>query len=145
MISLRESGGSLPERRILRASRATDGWTTSQNISAIAYTSLTNLKLAAERHLNGRGHLQAAISPLPQRARGWKTGSGNVPSETFFVLCLKLLVGRCQNVECGKRAGDIEEQGSKSKILARTNPVIESCGSIREWSLDNGVQHMPSS
>ena len=54
-----------------------------------------------------------------------KIGNRNVPDETFLVLYLKLFPNWCQNIEYGKRAGDVEEQGSKSEISARTNPMIE--------------------
>ena len=51
-------------------------------------------------------------------------GNHNPPHESFLVRCLKFLAHRCRNVEYGKRAGDVEEQGSESELSAGTNPVI---------------------
>jgi hypothetical protein len=52
-------------------------------------------------------------------------GNHNAPDETFSVLCLELLTDWCRDIEHGKRAGDVKEQGSKSEVSARAKPTTE--------------------
>ena len=58
-------------------------------------------------------------------------GNRNAPDEAFLVLCLRFLPNWCQNVEHGKRAGDVKEQGPKSELFPRTNPAIELYRGVR--------------
>ena len=51
--------------------------------------------------------------------------AADAPDETFLVLCLELFTDWCRDIEHGKRAGDVKEQGSKSEVLTRADPTIE--------------------
>ena len=82
------------------------------------------------------------LPELPKRAQDGDSdevgiANRNAPDATFVVLCLQFLVKWHQNVEYGKGAGDVKEQGSKSKMFVGVNPVIELCCGVRE-------HHQPS-
>ena len=55
--------------------------------------------------------------------------AADAPDETFLVLCLELFTDWCRDIEHGKRAGDVKEQGSKSEVSARANSANECVAS----------------
>lgn len=96
---------------------------------------LTNLRLATERglSLNGRGCLQTASAyyRAAQKVEG-KVGNHNTPNGApFDVLGLMLLADWRKNVEHGWCAGNVNEQGSRSKIPPRANPATKLRRSVK--------------
>jgi hypothetical protein len=69
------------------------------------------------------------VSPLLKRTRRGGVGNHNAPDETFLVLYLELLTNWCRDVKHGKRAGNVKEQCSKSKVPARANSANECAAS----------------
>ena len=81
-------------------------------------------------HLNGAVflHNASAISWALKRLgdRCWKTGTGNlyVPDDLILIdLSFELLIDRCLDIENCKHAGDIEEDGSHSKVSSGAYPA----------------------